>query len=147
MREPRGKWGTWKGVEFPDRSLDDSEVVPTVRSPSSARAEFPTPDIAPAARELLTGPVQQDFAALLEFLERQTELDSVRVARLEVTRFFDPEDGSTELVVTEHVLLAQEEVLKYWDHVGEALEGWIVKLPQERLAGVNAIAIHVVSAT
>lgn len=110
------------------------------------RAHLPAPEIAPAAEELLSGSVRKGFDALMEVLERQTQRDGISVVRVDVDRFFDPEDASTELVLALHVSLGPAEALAYWDRLGDALEEQIRGLSEdERRVANREIAVQVVA--
>lgn len=55
----------------------------------------------------------------------------VQVTRVEVSSFYDPDDDSDELVVTQWVRLSPRQANVYWDRFSNAVQTWSKKLPPD----------------
>lgn len=97
----------------------------------------------PDAEELLKGHfvLVHDLARLLG---REARKHDVKDRPIWVTRFVDPQDGSRELVVTQHVALDAPRALQYWDLVGEAIGAWAAQRSEaDRQALISAVAVDI----
>lgn len=82
--------------------------------------------------------------AIRDLITREAKTRFIRVKSLTVSRFSDPDETTEEIVVTQHVDLATEEALTYWDDIGAAVERWRSTLPQPHAEWVTRyIAIDI----
>jgi hypothetical protein len=64
------------------------------------------------------------------------------VDKIEVSGFFDPEENTEEMVITQWIKISAEAALDYWDRLGTTIEAWTDLLPEE-LARIAAERIAV----
>ncbi len=100
--------------------------------------------VQPSARSRITGKVKSVLDKLYPLLIEEARRTQVALTRIEVSTFSDPEDDTTELVVTQWVQLSPSSALEYWDRVGIALQHWSQQLSRElRRIALERIAVEV----
>ena len=81
---------------------------------------------------------------LLPLLDRIARDHLMPVDSVVTSRFFDPEDGSDQLFVTQWVDADSTTALAYWGELGEEVEAWTNLLPKRlRKLVVERISIVV----
>lgn len=81
---------------------------------------------------------------LLGIIKRISQANFVYVRGTSIERFTDNEDGSEEIVVTQHVSLPTGEALRYWDQLGAEVQKWIDALdPARRQIAIQRIGMHI----
>ncbi|MBI4788508.1 MAG: hypothetical protein HY782_15865 [Chloroflexi bacterium] len=102
-------------------------------------------EVRESARPLLTDRMQGVVDRLLPVLDRAASQHHVPVEKIVVSGFADPEDDSTEIVVTQWTPLPAPAALAYWDQLGLMVEEWTRSLPGPLAALVTdklAIAVE-----
>lgn len=90
------------------------------------------PTIDPSATPLLTEELCPLVVDYISALERHAREHGVRTDSVEISGFQDPEDGGEELVITQHVDLAEDDVMPCWHGAGNALETWVKGLAKDK---------------
>jgi hypothetical protein len=84
----------------------------------------------PSAKPLITDRVRIAlYQYLLPFIDAVAREHFVKVLRLDVFGFTDPEEGSQEIVVIQLVHLHSDHALRYWDQLSWAMGNWILSVP------------------
>ena len=105
---------------------------------------LPNPQVQLSALPHLTDRIKQLLDKLYDLLAEEARRNFVLVTKTEVSGFSDPEEDSTEIVVTQWVRLPPSSAMEYWDKIGAAVHYWTETLPQGwgRIA-IDRIAVEV----
>ncbi|MCD6283392.1 hypothetical protein J7J84_07340 [bacterium] len=102
------------------------------------------PVIDSTAMPMLSDRVKRALNGLFRLLQHEARRCFVRVVKVEVRGFSDPEEGTQEVVVSQYVMLPPRGALDYWDKLGVLVEVWAKNLPEELVRTVTeGISIEV----
>jgi len=86
----------------------------------------------PSAQPLLSFQAKTTVNWLLTALKRAAIGSFVRLERIEISGYIDPEYAdSDEIVITQWVALPAEDAMRYWGKLGGIVEAWISSLPED----------------
>ena len=90
----------------------------------------PAPDLPGSLWASMTDREQWVIQGILSVIAEESQRQFVRSDAIVISRFLDPEDGSEEFVIEQHVPLPRRAADLYWDSLGWAINRWTKGLPR-----------------
>jgi hypothetical protein len=87
--------------------------------------------LSPQPGSLLTPKTRPVVDAAIDLLRREARQHSLTVRKIEVSEFFDPEEGDHQIVVRQWLDTEPQVALDYWDSLDAPLQAWIDTLPSD----------------
>jgi hypothetical protein len=127
-------------VEPVDASVPTTGALRTLQSKTQADQDVV---LDPAAAELMARH-QSLVSELITLVKSEAVRRGMESTGVRISRFDDPEEGDSELVISQAVTAGANEALAYWDCLGRTIEAWVKTLKDsDALVVLERIAVNV----